>query len=99
MTGKEIRDRGEKLVLDMNMILKTITDQNYVPRKQKNVKPTMKRRVPDQTTSKINTFSFSTKTTAPVSTRETDNLFVFGVDTQTLKVSETSRSSKNIDET
>ena len=75
------------------------TDQNYVPRKWKNLKPAMKWRVPDQTTSKSNTFSFSSKTTTPVSTQATDTLFVFGVDTQKLKVSETSRSSKNIDET
>ena len=97
MTGKEIRDRGDRLVLDKYMRSKTTTDQNYVPRKRNIVKPAMKWRVPDQITSKSNTFSFNTKTTTPVSTRETNALFVFGADTQKLKESGTSRSSRNRD--
>ncbi len=70
-----------------------------MPRKQKVVKPAMKWRVPDQTTSKSNTLSFNVKTTTPISTQGTNNLFVFGADAQKVKVSEASRSSKNSDET
>ena len=46
VAGKEIRDRGEYLLFDMYMRSKSTTDQNYLPRKLKIVKPAMKWSVP-----------------------------------------------------
>ena len=57
-TRKEIRDRRDNEILGAYMKLRTLTDQHYAPRKQEIVKPTIKWRVPEQTTSKSNTFTF-----------------------------------------
>ena len=52
MTGKKIRDRGDLLMLDAYMRLRSITktNQNYVCRKKNIVKPAMKLKVPSSST-------------------------------------------------
>ena len=64
MTGKEFRNIGDRRVLDIYMKSRghpiTPTDQNYVPRKQKFVKPAIKWKV---TASKPKKFKFLVYTT------------------------------------
>ena len=63
MMGKELRGIGDRRVLDTYMKLiwhpRTLTDQKYVPRKQKVVKPAIKWKVP---ANKPKGFKFSADT-------------------------------------
>ena len=58
-TGKELRGMSDRKLLDVYMKSRTLTDQNYLPRKQKIVKPAMKWKVP---ASKPKEFKFSVDT-------------------------------------
>ena len=80
MTGKEIRDRGDREMVDAYTRLRTLTDQNYVPRKRRIVKPAMTWKIPDQKISKSNAFFFNGKTTSPISIQGANGRFVFGAE-------------------
>ena len=82
MTGKELRDIGDRRVLDAYMksegYLRTLTDQNYVPRKRNIVKPAMKWKAPAD---KPKEFKFSAYTNQSKPSWETQtggSIFEFG---------------------
>jgi len=78
MTGKELRDIGERRVLDAYITSRTLTDQIYVPRKRKIVKSAMKWKVP---ASKPEEFKFSADTNQskhPWETQTGGSVFKFG---------------------
>ena len=80
MTGKEIRDRSKRIVLDSYMRSKTTTDQNYQPRQRRVVKAARSWKVPEQQEERSKDFTFKIDAANPLGEFMNKDLFVFGTD-------------------
>ena len=78
MTGKEIRDRSERRVLDSYMRAMTTTDQNYQPRPRRLVKASKVWEVSKQQEERSKVFTFKFEATTSPGHPKNKDLFVFG---------------------
>ena len=78
MTGKEIRDRSKRIVLDSYMRATTTTDQNYQPRPRRLIKSARFWKVPKQQEERRKAFTFKFEAATPSGKSMNNDLFVFG---------------------
>ena len=93
-TGKELRDIGNCRVLDAYMKSRTLTNQNYVPRRKKIVKPANKWRAPVPKIEKHEQFFFNVSTTNHFPTQNTKCTFIFRGMTQAVSKKKNFKPSK-----
>ena len=83
MTGKEIRDRSRRVVLDAYVKARTTTDQIYQPRTRRVVKAAKIWKGTKQKENDNTEFTFTLKSANPPDGATNNNLFVFGKNTNT----------------